>query len=264
MMDLKAHAFFGTHPIFHRDEFIEAYTAAGHSRPAALAALNYHCRTRALLNIRRCLYVVEATDFLGFDVCLLPSRLTPLAVLAYDGAAAFHGLAETEYQLCFLAPRSIRYVFSEIIFRGILTPGLDDTVERQLEGDRLVERNGQQICVTSLARTIADCLNHLDRSPPVEHLFNLLLDRTRRLTFDVDEAVRHALKRSSPAGCARLGLLLSSHPQHHTERAHLDALSRRVARHTVYGTQDREPGGFYFRRWHLVMPQPLASQLSND
>jgi predicted transcriptional regulator of viral defense system len=254
------HDFFATHSFFCREEFIDFYAAHGHSRGAALARLKYYVRKRTLIRLRRGVYMVWEGDF---DAWLLPSKLTPLAVLAYDGAASFHDLSGLGYSLSFLAPRSMRYVFSDVIFHGITTPGLENVEQRERMGRRLT-RDGYEVLVTSIARTIADCLDRLEWAPPVEELFEKLLDRANPIAFDADEAVRHALEQSGPAGCARLGLLLSSHPEHRHLRTHLDALSRRIPGHTVYGTQNREPGGFYFRRWHLVMPQPLARQLSND
>jgi len=62
--------------------------------------LAYHTRTGFLLNCG----AASTCDGRPFDPWLLPSKLHPQGVLAYDGAATFYGLATLEHTCAFSRP----------------------------------------------------------------------------------------------------------------------------------------------------------------
>ncbi|MBL8953175.1 MAG: hypothetical protein JNK82_20525 [Myxococcaceae bacterium] len=252
---VKAQTFFARHPFFRRDELVAAYEAVGSSATSAKRALDYDAKTGVLLNVRQGVYMVNGP---AFDAWLLPAKLHPEAVLAYDGAALMHGLAELDHSVSDLAPRYVRPLWlGEVAFRSVVEPETGDVVSRMGFVKNLV-RDGHEVAVTTLERTIVDCFDDLDRAPPLEGLFDSLLARA---TLDVEAVAREALQRAGPAGCARVGLLLASRPERSEVRGQLAELERRSPRETTYATRDRAPGGYYARRWHLQVPRAMSMQL---
>src|SRR6185436_19446478 len=98
--EITPESFFSTHAFFRLDEFAKAYVGAGHSKSSVPQVLAYHAAAGRIQSVRRGLYMTAN----AFDECLVPSKLHRSAVLAYDGAAALHGLTEIEHQCCYLAP----------------------------------------------------------------------------------------------------------------------------------------------------------------
>ncbi|MBL8950074.1 MAG: type IV toxin-antitoxin system AbiEi family antitoxin domain-containing protein [Myxococcaceae bacterium] len=254
---MKLHAFFERHRIFRREELVEAYEAEGKSPAAARAAIDYHVRRGALMRVRQGVYMRQD---IPFDAWRLPQKLHPDAVLAYDAAASFYGMSELDHSFCYLAPRRIPHLWlGEIAFRAVVEPSVADVVSR-FDFVRECTRDGQQVAVTTPELTIVDCCDRLDRAPPLEVLFDSLLSRDAR-PLDCDAVVAWALKRASPAGCARVGMLLSARPEAATLRKQLAALERRRPIETTYATQDRRPGGRYSARWHLTVPDALSKRV---
>jgi predicted transcriptional regulator of viral defense system len=255
--DLKPHGFFATHPYFRFDEFADAYREAGHSHAAVTAVLAYHVSTGTLINLRRGLYRVAHAPF---EPWLIPSKLNRHAVVAYDGAASFHGLTPVGHSLTFLSPRSLGFTLNEVVYRGVAWPDLADPAARVSSGFAELPKNGHPIAVTSLERTLADCLERTDLAPDFHHLFGGFLDKPD-LPLDLDQLVHYTVHECSPICAARVGLLLCAHPHHRYAREHLATLAKRVPARTSYATPDREPGGKYFARWRLVVPRSLADHL---
>jgi predicted transcriptional regulator of viral defense system len=255
--EIKPAAFFAANAFFRRDEFAAAH---GGSDSAVRSALAYYVRTGVLLNIRRGVYMVWGA---AFDPWLLPSKVHPKAVLAYDGAATFHGLAALRHSLTYLAPRLVpRFDLGEVIFTAVVDPSVDE-LTANLSTIRSYPHQGHTIAVTTAERTLADCLDNLTLGPDVEHLFERFLSQPDR-PLSLDDLVDYATQHTGPVAAARLGLLLSSHPKHRYARTHLAALHRRVPNRTSFATRNREPGGMYFRRWRLVVPMPFAHRLTDE
>ena len=91
--------FIEAHKVFRFEEFLEAHTASGASPKTTDAVLQYCVSIGRLENVRRGLYI-HAND--EPDRYLLCSRLSRDAVLAYEGALAFHGLVTFGNSLSFL------------------------------------------------------------------------------------------------------------------------------------------------------------------
>ncbi len=251
---MKPRVFFDRNPFFRADELVALYSSAGKSEAAARAALDYYVRRGVLLCIKRGVYCVEGPHF---EAWLLPSKLHPEAVLAYDGAAWFHDLSGLHHSLCYLTPcRSTHLRFSEVTFRGVVDRGPRDAVSRNYSLVKDYDRDGHSVSATTLERTIVDCFDRLDRAPPLEEVFETVLRPGYAL--DLDAVVHWALNHASAAACARVGLLLTARPERPQLRAQLAMLEQRVPRRTTYATRDREPGGMYFARWHLLVPRELA------
>lgn len=245
---------------FRREEFVADYLAAGHSSGAAREALHYYVGTGVLLNIRRGVYMVAGATF---DPYLLPSKLHPLAVIAYDGAAAFHGLAELQHSLCFLVPGAMRvYRISETLYRAIADPSVakpdpkHPTIHAYPHGK-------QKVAVTSVERTLADCLDRLDLGPDATEL-GLRFFRQRERRLDLQRLLAYATERCGGLGCARLGLILSGHPAYRHAREALNVLAEKVPRRSAYAAKNREPGGVYYARWRLTVPRALADHIPLD
>ena len=257
---LNLHGFFATHPVFRTDEFIRAYVSAGHLATGAYSALCHYQGMGVIIRVHRGVYWVNADVC---DVVLLAARLHARAVVAYDGAAEFHGLGESEHQCCYLAPYALpRVHFGEVIFRSIPEPTIADDLHRDITHVVERKRSGLPILVTSFERTLVDCLERIDLGPEVTMVFDRFLGMNDP-PLDLRQLVKATTDRSGPIGRARLGLLLSAHPKYRDERPLLDWLQRNIQRASTYATRERESGGRYSRKWHLMVPQSLLPYVWN-
>lgn len=253
-------AFFADRVFFSRDEFAAAYAAAGHSASSVHEVLAYYSGTGVLISIRRGLYLVAGATF---DPFVLPSKLHPRAVIAYDGAAAFHGLAGVGNSFCFLSPRALpRYTINETIYRAIADPSVTKADPKH-PTIHAYPHGKQKLAVTSYERTLADCLDRIDLGPNVTDLALRFFGAVER-RLDLRRLQTYATEHCGAVGCARLGLLLSGHPRYREARDVLDALAAKVQARTTYATHDREPGGTYYARWRLMVPKALSDHIPAD
>jgi hypothetical protein len=256
---MSPHAFFAAHSFFRKDELVAAFP--DRSQTAIKQLLNYHVRTGAISKVRRGVYAVENAPL---DELLLPSKLCPEAVLAYDGAAVFHGIANDLYSISYFAPRELeRIQWGEVLFRCIVEPAVADPVAR-FAMCVTAERHGHTIAATPLERTIVDCFDRVDRGMPPEWLYDRLLFTRPRLPFDADRAVAYALAHASPLGCARLGLLLEVHPGYRDRADLRERLETRLPSSTRWGggeCEERDLMSYYFRRWRLVFQREYGLKL---
>jgi hypothetical protein len=241
--------FFRQHPIFAFEEFL----ASAPSRPVgtAKALLRYHVKRGNLGKVRRGLYVVGEFS----DPWLIASRLTPDAILAYDGALALQrpwrpapsGL-DLERVSFLTATRRARLERSDLIdFNGVRPPrALGANWGRGVDA---LERNGLTMKITPPARTLVDLLDRIDLSPPAIELWEAFA-----FTRPNPEAmVRHALALKSGVVAARLGFFLENLPG--TPAPLLETLERaRPSSPTYFDRARRDGAASFVRRWNLVLP----------
>jgi hypothetical protein len=238
-LPIKPAEFLARNPVFRVEEFTRAHSDGTRSPRTISASLAYHVRQGHLFNPRRGLY----TSTRGVDPWVLGSRLTPDAVIAYDGALSFHKLAGLGYGMSYLTEhRSAPFHYNEVAYTPVKVPLLRHGPDIEIR-----ERAGQALRVTSLARTVVDVLDRLDLlHDPVDLLRTLV--ETRGLDFDAMLAHVKHLGRRVTAG--RLGLYLCSHRD--APRSVLFALEHLIPTSATYfDRRQAGEGHHFFGRWEI-------------
>ncbi|MBX9770887.1 MAG: hypothetical protein K2X29_05930, partial [Candidatus Obscuribacterales bacterium] len=160
-------SFFAHHPVFTTDEF--AATNKLTKRDSKQALLSYNRRTGRVLNIRRGLYAVvpsgiEPASFM-VNPFLIAAKSTSDAIIAYHSALSFHGYAYSDFNIfTYLTTQkeTSTFTFQNTEYVGVTQPKALVQQGQELTAVDLVEQNGLDIHVTSLERTLVDCLDRLD------------------------------------------------------------------------------------------------------
>lgn len=239
----KPAAFIAQNPVFTLDELRAAYKEMGRDPGSAQELVSYYLAQGTLLLVRRGLYAHPS----WVDPWRLASRLTPDAVIAYDGALSFHKLTGVEHSLHFASTRRTpRLVWADIVFNVV-------RVETLPPFDR-VEVNGDSLRVTSVERTLVDCLDRLDLAPDLKTLWRAFRDAPR---IDPRKLLHHLKKLNrGPLLASRLGLFLEARKKHDAE---LDAALKNLALQApaYFDRAQREKGMQIISRWNLIAPDVL-------
>jgi predicted transcriptional regulator of viral defense system len=239
--------FISHHQVFRIEDLEAAYVAMGREKDSAAETVRYHLKAGRLFCVRRGVY----TRTSAWDPWLIASRLTPDAVVSHEGALSFHGHIELEHQLSFLtALRTEVTRFGEVIYQPLRVEPDSLYVEVQE-----LERYGQKLRVTSIERTLVDCLGLFSRSPAPLELFGLFKS-TAEFTNPV-KMIKVARQLHNRSVCSRLGLFLcGSHRQlPERELGWLQADSLRTPEYFQRTT--RTPQDQLVSRWNLIVPPAL-------
>lgn len=239
--------FIAQHQVFRVEEFEAAYREMGRKPSSARAALAYHVNQERLWVVRRGVYA----HFDRIDEWLLASKLTPDAVVSHDGALSLRALAPLGDSLSFLtAQRTTPTLFEDLLCRPLrVTP-------RELTTDvETVQRLGQPVRVTTLERTLVDCLERLDRAPAPEDLLRIFL-KTERQT-SANAMIERALTFKSPLLVSRLAFFLEC-GKRELEVYDLQRLHKYSLRAPDYFLRSaRSPEDSIISKWNLIVPPSL-------
>jgi hypothetical protein len=158
-------------------------------------------------------------------------KLAPDAVLAYEGAASFHGLLSLEHSIEILTAQKLRYfMLDEVIFTPVRArdPRAEEHVQK-------VRRDGHLYYLTSRERTLVDLLDRIDHDTDLSRLWNAF-----RSAGPIDSALMlaYAKKLGRALTSARLGLFLES-----------------------LGGPERVE---FVRRWNLIVPRAFLLHIERD
>lgn len=261
---MRPNQFFSQHAVFSAAEFAEAHPGATASRDSALS---YHEKQGHLLRVRRGLYVTvpagTAPDQVAVDSYALTAKLAPDAVLAYHTTLAFFGKAYSVHQrfqyLTATAARPFR--FRDQAFQPVQFPKALRETGQTLWGVKTAERNGVDLRVTSLERTLVDVLDRPDLSGGWEESWRSLASVE---FFDLDRVVEYAVLLGGATIAAKVGLFLSQYREKlMVEESHLAALRKRKPRAPHYlepGRHSANGDTKFIREWNLVVPRDLAER----
>ena len=228
-------------------------------KPLALKeSLRYHVAAGHMLRVRRGLYAtvprglspVAATP----DVFLLASKMTEDAVLSFHTALEFHGRAYSTSQdvTVWSAAPARAFEFREQRFRAVVPAGAAAR-QRMRVGVQQAERQGLDLQVTTLERTLVDVLDRPDLAGGWEEVWRSL--ETVEF-FDLDQVVSHVRLLGNATTAARVGFYLEQHAQLlQVGEVHLRALRRLRPAQPRY--MDGSRGGKWVAAWNLVVPEAV-------
>ncbi len=239
--------FISQRQVFRIEELEQAYRDMGRSAASAQATVRYHVKAGRLFVVRHGVY----TRTSGWDPWLIGSRLTADAVISHDGALSHWGCTGVGHRVSFItATRTGVTRFNEVIYQSLRVES------GWLLGEvATVERFGQPLQVTSLARTLVDCLALLSRGPEPVELFELFRSTAR--ATDPAVMMRHARQYDSPLLMSRLAFFLSSTRSDLTTRQ-LHTLEREgLPAPDYFQRTTRSKKDTIVSRWNLIVPPAL-------
>ncbi len=260
---MKMRAFLAKHPIFTRAE-LEAALGADYSagRNASNARLAHHVRTGHVVQIQRGLYasIPVGTDPASFvpDPWLVAAKLADDSVIAYHSAFQFHGRSySVSNEYVFLSERAIRpKEYRGCRFRRVCYPKALQRVAEERFGVETVDRQGLDIPVASLERSLVDVLDRPDLGGGWEEIW-----RSAECVeyYDIRQVVDYVLLLQNATTAAKVGFYL----QQHREQLRLD--DRELAR--LRPARPRQPhymepgaAGHLVADWNLIVPKTILAR----
>lgn len=257
--------FFAKHPVFTAEEFTASRRRHGSAHPSTRKSLLAHHEDQGrLLRVRRGLYAVvppgATPETASVDPYLLASKLAPDAVLAYHTALELHGHAyssfERYYFLTQTAARPMR--FRSLWFQPVRVPHALREAHKENFGVKPVDRQGHDVPVTTLERTLVDVLDRPDLAGGWEEVWRSLESVAY---FDLDQVVRYATLFDRATTSAKVGMFLESHAKKlMVEPSHLEALRKLRPKAPHYVDRRSDRGHRFVREWNLVVPTELAEK----
>ena len=252
--------FFAAHLVFRRDEFDEYQKDRSHwTRKSSLA---HHCQQGRLRLVRRGVYAVvpDGVDPQSFhvDPYLLASKLANDAFLSFHTALELFGKGYSIFQ---------RYTYGSV--RAFHPFDLDGchyehtSVPKPLiEADKpyfattTVERNGLDVRVTSLERTLVDLLDRPNLGGGWEEIYRSLESVEY---FDLDTVIEYVHLLGKKTTAAKVGYYLQQHAEElMVDDSYLTELRKLRPKQAFY--LERGGSGTVIRDWNIVVPGWLANR----
>lgn len=259
---MKLQTFFLQHPIFSYQDFLVFLKANGtKNSDAQNAALKYHLKAGHITRIRRGLYAVvsplDDQTSPTVDLYLLASKMTSDAVLAYHTALELHGAAYSVFEdFTYIASRPLRpFVFKTHIFRGIPFPKSLLDKHKESFGIVTAKREGIDIRITNLARTIVDILMRPELAGGIEEVWRSLESIA---VFDVAEVVKYTLLLDNATIAAKVGFFLEQRPNAlSVDKKYLKQLQKHIPNKPHYFERTKRRSGKVITKWNLVVPEEI-------
>lgn len=220
--------------------------------------IGYYVRTHRLVRIRRGLYAVvpPGADPATFQVDphLVAAQAAPDATLGYHTALEFHGKAHAPFhEFYFLSATQRRpFSFRSNRFRPIVYPKALRERRKVHDATKSVCRDGVQVRVCTLERTLVDVLDRPDLAGGWEELWHSV---TSIEFFDLDVVVSYALLLGNATTVAKVGFFLEQHRERlMVEDSHLGRLRKHCPRQPHYLDRDDRTGRL-LQQWNLIVPE---------
>ncbi|OGT07866.1 MAG: hypothetical protein A2X78_04145 [Gammaproteobacteria bacterium GWE2_37_16] len=258
--------FFNQHPVFRYEEFSDFMRENGTTQTNAIhRLLGYYRAQDKLIPIRRLLYAVNPDMILNqreIDPYLIAAKATQNAVLAYHTALEIHNLAYTTFEeLTYLTTLPSRgFSFQNQHYRPVSYPKALTIQKKELFGVDTIKRNGLDIKVTSLERTLVDILDRPDLSGGWEEIIRSL---DHIVTFDAQKIVDYTLLLSKGGVTAKVGYFFEQLPKHLAiDQKYLSQLSANLPKQPYYIDSNRngKNQGIYIKKWQLIIPKHIAER----
>ena len=253
--------FFAQHPVFRHDELYAYLNRERNYNDATLkASLSYHVKKGHIARIRRGYYAVNSNKghFNAYASLLIAGRVSENSRIAYHSALTFHGIAYSSLNTYFFintVPIKT-FNFEQVTYQRVLPPKV------LIQKDILIEtkkydRLGLNIHVTTIERTLVDCLDKPQYSGGFEEIW-----RTANMVnfIDAERMVNYALILNNATTIAKLGFFLEQHQAHFgIEEKVLSRLEKEKPKGVHYlttGSRDNH----YVRRWNLMVPLAIQNK----
>ena len=260
-MDMRT--FLANRPVFTRAEAEDALGADySVSRNASNARLAYHGRAGHVIKVQRGLYasVPAGADPASFvpDPWLVAARAAGDAVVAYHSAFAFYGRAHSlSSEYVFLSDHAIRAKeYRGCRFRRVAYPKALKRAGQEQFGVETVDRQGLDIRVASLERSLVDLLDRPDLGGGWEEIWR---SAESVEYYDIQRVVEYALLLRNATTAAKVGFFLEQHrEQLMVDDSQLAGLRQAQPCQPHYLAP--RTSGRLVPDWNLIVPEPILTR----
>jgi predicted transcriptional regulator of viral defense system len=257
--------FLAKHPVFTHEEFKEFW---GRERTANQytidTVLKYHTKKGHIARIKRGLYItlspLDTKDKYYLNPNLVAVKLAPDAVLAYHSAIEIHGKGYATYwYLYYLTSTHVRPIkIGQYHYQPLHYPKALVKKNKCNYGVETTTYEYISIRVTSLERTLVDCLDKLSISGGWEEIWRSF-DTVRYLNWDT--VIEYCLLLENATLCSKLGFYLDQRKNELSglEPAYLQVLEKRIPKSVHYmeriARSDKFEKWRFIKRWNLMVPE---------
>jgi predicted transcriptional regulator of viral defense system len=266
--------FFEQHPVFTHGEFVSFLKTQGTSNPhTQRELLAYHLKKRHVIRIRRGFYGTIPPSFRNsasnypIDPFLIAGRITEDAVLAYHTALDFHGVSYSVYhRFTFMSQQKVRPFIYQCNFICLSFPRILCKQNKTHFEVIIADRQGLNIKVTSLERTIVDVLDQPNYAGGFEEIWQ---SAAHIHILNLNKVVEYALLLNNATSIAKLGFFLEEHKELlSVDEDILKALQEKIPNNIHYLERHKRESGKLIKRWNLVVPHSIIKrtweELNND
>ncbi len=256
--------FFKTHPLFHYEELVVYLQSLGNFNQNTLkAALQYHLAKKHLARIRRGYYLVTNSylpnSHIENDYLLIAGRMTHDAVISYHTAMEIHALAYSVGSVIYFnSNERIGYLsceygqYQQLVHPAQLKP------QKVFIETKLHDHMGMDIRVTTIERTLVDCLHRPEFSGGWEEIWRSF----ESINFlDIERVIKYVLELSNATTIAKVGFFLEQHQEQFSvkteELAHLEKYKPK-SRH--YMEKNYRGDVKNLQRWNLIVPLDIINK----
>ena len=258
---MHAAHFFEKHPVFTQNEFNQFLLSIGSTNPnTQRELLAYHLKKQHILRIKRGFFASVPYAFRSsmenfpVDPYLIAGRINQNAVIAYQSAFDLHGVSYSlHHQYLSLSDRPVRpFIFNDTKFISLAFP--KTLIEHHATHVEVIsaERQGLEIQVTSLERTVVDVLDRPNLGGGWEEIWRTAEHIS---ILNLDKVILYAELLDNATTIAKLGFFL----EHFKEQFSIDE-------HTLKHLESKKPSGMHYlerskresgtclQRWNLIVP----------
>lgn len=257
--------FFIEHPVFTLEDFKNHQVKKGTKGPRAAASLlTYYLNKNRLLRIKRGIYAfvppVIDRDTHVPDPYLIASKISDDAVLAYHTALELHGNAySVQERLTCLTKHIVKpFTFQGRHFHPVVFPKQLRKKSKENFGVITIERNGLDVRVTTLERTLVDVLDRPQYSGSWEEIWRSLESIE---FFDLDKVVEYTLLLDNATTTAKVGFFLEQNKDRlFVEDKHLAPLKKAHPLRPHYLNRTKRESGTWIKQWNLIVPHEVINK----
>lgn len=161
--------------------------------------------------------------------------------------------------LTFLTTRKARtFSFQDQTYRPVLVPKQLIKNRQANWGVDIIVRQGLDIKITNIERTIVDMLGRPDLAGGWEEIWRSL---DYLVQFDAEKIVDYAIMLANATTVAKVGYYLEQLPEHLSVASKtVEKLVPYCPKQPHYMNRDRQGKGKYFKKWQLVVPLEIVER----
>jgi predicted transcriptional regulator of viral defense system len=257
---MKVKNFFIQHPVFTTSEFTKYLGSEEKPNKSTRDnLLAYHVNKGNLLRVKQGLYGVvpygmAAKDY-PIDPYLLASKMATDAILAYHTALDFHSRSYSiYYKMQYISRYSVKGMsFRNYQFTPVRPPKSLLDQDKSNIGVITSERNGMDLKVTSLERTLVDLFDKPGLGGGWEEIWRSLESVE---FYNVSEVVEYALLLNKASTIAKVGYFLERNAERlFVSGSDLQLLKKAKPKQPHY--MDKKLKGRLVKQWNLIVPEKI-------
>lgn len=260
-------SFFDQRPVFTHEEYTQFLESIGTTNSnTQRELLAYHLKKQHILRIKRGLFASVPSPFrhsiesFPVDPYLVAGRIKRDAVISYLSALDFHGVSYSLHHKYYFMSESMMtpFQFNEDEFVCLSFPtALIEQHEANFEV-LSVDRQGLNIQVTSLERTLVDILDRPNYAGGWEEIWR---SAEYIPILNLDKIIKYATLLNNASTIAKLGFFLEQFKeQFFVDENTLNYLEARKPSGVHYLERSKRESGKYISRWNLIVPNYITER----